>query len=111
MDEDYIESIKQIENYIKCSESDVYILDACSSLYMIPIDRYNKDFDLFLKGNLGAEGENGQIENIKEMTNVKILIMNNNYSRNWQNPEMVRYYIVNNLEYLETVGRYDVYKK
>ena len=24
---------------------------------MIPIDKYNKDFDLFLKGNLGSDGE------------------------------------------------------
>lgn len=111
MDENYIKSIKQIGDYIKNSEDDVYILDACSALYMIPIDRYNKNFDMFLKGNLGAKGENGQIEKIKEMKNAKILIMNNNYSRNWQNPEMVRYYIVNNLEYIETVGRYDVYKK
>ena len=35
----------------------VYILDASAAIYMIPIDKYNKDFDLFLKGNLGSDGE------------------------------------------------------
>ena len=41
---------------------------------MIPLDRYNKDFDMFLKGNLGEDSEEGQIERIKNMKNAVILI-------------------------------------
>ena len=61
MDENYIKSIKEIEEYIDLSEKKVYILDATAALYMIPIDRYNKNYDLFLIGNLGKDGEEGQI--------------------------------------------------
>jgi len=32
---------------------------------MIPIDKYNKDYDMFLKGNIGKDGEQGQIEKNK----------------------------------------------
>ena len=33
----------------------VYILDAEAAIYMIPINNYNKDYDMFLKGNIGKE--------------------------------------------------------
>ena len=29
---------------------------------MIALNKYNKNFDMFLKGNLGSKGEFGQIE-------------------------------------------------
>lgn len=34
---------------------EVYILDATAALYMIPLNKYNKDYDMFLKGNLGRK--------------------------------------------------------
>ena len=42
---------------ILTSKDDVKILDASAALYMIPIDKYNKNYDLLLKGNLGKDGE------------------------------------------------------
>ena len=55
-----IESIKNVDNYIleqNINGKKVYILDANAAIYMIPIDKYNKDYDMFLKGNLGVRGE------------------------------------------------------
>ena len=52
--------IKKIDDYILEKNKDgknVYILDASAAIYMIPINKYNKDYDMFLKGNLGACGE------------------------------------------------------
>ena len=78
---------------------------------MIPIDKYNKDYDMFLKGNLGAKGEEGQIDKLKNENKAFILILNDNYSRNWQNPEKVRKYIIDNWSKIDTVGNFDVYTR
>lgn len=110
MNENYIKSIKNIEEYINSSQKKVYILDATASVYMIPIDRYNKDYDMFLKGNLGKDGEEGQIEKLKNEENAIILIMNSKYKRNWQNPEKVRSYIINNKEKTGEIGNFEIYE-
>lgn len=110
MSENYIKSIKDIGDYIILSQEKVYILDATASVYMIPIDRYNKDYDMFLKGNLGKDGEEGQIEKLKNEENAIILIMNSKYKRNWQNPEKVRNYIINNKEKIGEIGNFEIYE-
>ena len=103
------DSIKEIDNYINSSDKKVYILDSSAAIYMIPIDKYNKNYDMFNKGNFGSGGEETQIDKIKN-EDAKYLILNDNYTRNWQNPEEVRAYIKENLKYIETVGIYDVYE-
>lgn len=110
MSKNYIKSIKDIGEYINSSQEKVYILDATASVYMIPIDRYNKDYDMFLKGNLGKDGEEGQIEKLKNEENAKFLIMNSKYKRNWQNPEKVRSYIINNKEKTGEIGNFEIYE-
>ncbi len=108
------DDILKIDSYIQeknLEKQNVYILDATACLYMIPIDKYNKDYDMFLKGNLGAKGEKGQIDKLKNENNAFILILNDNYSRNWQNPEKVRKYIIDNWSKIDTVGNFDVYTR
>ena len=103
--------IEIVDEYIKNSTKEVYILDATASVYMIPIDNYNKNYDMFLKGNLGAEGEKGIIEELKEKNNSKILIMKEGLARNWQNPEDVRKYIIENWKKTEEIACFEVYEK
>lgn len=55
MSENYISEIKEVEKYIQESEKEVYILDATACLYMIPINRYNKDYDMFLVRKLRSK--------------------------------------------------------
>ena len=109
------EYINGIVDFIKTSEENgrtVYILDASAAIYMIPADKCNKDYDMFLVGNLGADGESGQIEKIKNMNNNEmILIMNDKYQINWQNPEIVRKYIIENLNKIGEIGTFDIYVK
>ncbi len=109
------EAINEIVDFIETSEQNgktVYILDYQAALFMIPADKYTKDFDMFLIGNLGKDGEDGQIEKIENMSNNEIiLIINDNYSINWQNPEKVREYIINNLNKIGEIGIYDIYVK
>lgn len=103
------ERILEVNKYIEGEERDVYILDSEAAVYMIPLDNYNKDFDMFLKGNLGAKGEKGQIEKIKEIENAIILIKNEKISLNWQTPKEVIEYIKNNLEKIGTINFFDIY--
>ena len=91
--------------------NEVYILDAEASVYMITIDRYNKNYDMFLKGNLGKNGEEGQIETIKNRSNNTIyLIRNKKIKQNWQAPMKVIDYIRQNLEKEGELGFYEIYR-
>lgn len=108
------QNIKIVDEFILDKEKEqkkVYILDASAALYMIPIDRYNKNYDMFLKGNLGAKGEEGQIENLKKEKDIIVLIVNDKYTRNWQNPEKVREYIINNWKKTGEISKFDIYEK
>ena len=106
--------IQEIGDYIleqNKNGKDVYILDATAALYMIPIDKYSKDYDMFNKGNFGARGEEGQIENLENTIDTIVLIMNENYRRNWQNPEEVRKYIIENWTKIGEIRNFDIYEK
>lgn len=108
------QNIKIVDEFILDKEKEqkrVYMLDASAAIYMIPIDKYNKNYDMFLKGNLGAKGEEGQIENLKKEKGVIVLITNDKYTRNWQNPEKVREYIINNWKKTGEISKFDIYEK
>lgn len=106
--------INRIDEYILKKEQEnknVYILDAEAAIYMIPLDKYNKDYDMFLKGNIGKDGEEGQIEKIKQRDESTLyLIRKENMRSNWQTPMSVVKYIRNNLEKIDDIEIYDVYK-
>lgn len=106
--------IIKVDNYILEQNSKgnkVYILDATACIYMIPLDKYNKNYDMFLKGNLGSRGEKGQIEALQNEKNAIILILNEEYPRNWQNPEGVRKYIIENWNKTGEISGFDIYEK
>ena len=108
---DLINKINAVDNYILSQNTAVYIMDAEAAIYMISIDRYNKDFDMFLKGNLGSNGEIGQIEKIKNLeVGTKILIKNEKYNLNWQTPINVINYIKNNLNKIGEINIFDIYE-
>lgn len=103
--------INEIDNYIEKSDKEVYILDATASVYMIPINRYNKNYDMFLKGNLGVNGEEGIINELEEKENIKVLIMKEGLGRNWQNPEEVRKYIQEDWQKTDEIACFEIYEK
>lgn len=110
--ENFKNYIEKIDSFIIDSEKngkEIYILDATSCMYMIPINRYTKNYDLFLKGNLGSGGEQAQIESLKDLDNAYILILSNANERNWQTPTSVMEYIESNLKKFGSIGSFDVY--
>lgn len=108
------ERINEIDIFILEQEKEnkkVYILDAEAAIYMIPINNYNKDYDMFLKGNIGKDGQEGQIQKIKQKeTNEIILIRKRNLQSNWQTPTEVVDYVRENLEFMGEVSIYEVYR-
>lgn len=106
--------INEIDKYILEKEQEgkkIYILDAEAAVYMIPINKYNKDYDMFLKGNIGKDGEEGQIQKIEQKDeNTLYLVRRKDLSLNWQTPVNVINYIRENLELVEEISIYEVYR-
>ena len=116
--EDYLlQRINEIDSYIKEQVENgkkVYILDAEAAVYNIPLDIFNKDYDMFLKGNIGKDGEEGLIKKVEEQSkddNNLFLIRNDNFSQNWQTPLEVVNYVKDNFNKIDEISIYDVYKK
>ena len=52
------ENINKIDEFILSNEKkgkSVYILDAAAAMYMIPLNKYNKDYDMLMQGNFGSK--------------------------------------------------------
>ncbi len=106
--------IIEIDKYIQQKEEQgikVYILDAESAVYTIPLDKYTKDYDMFLKGNIGKDGEEGQIEKINNEAdeNTIYLIKKEDYILNWQTPLKVINYVKENFKNIGEIEIYDAY--
>lgn len=109
--ESYENEIKMIDEYIKNNEKKVYILNFDAAMYMIPIDKYNKNYDMLMKGNFGIRGEEGLIEDIKNESNAIYLVLNKEFEKNWQHPNKVTDYVEKNLRNIGNVGNFEIYIK
>ena len=87
------------------------IVDAEAAIYDIVLNRYKKNYDMLLIGNIGENGVEKIINEIKNSHNVYYFVKNSQYALNWQLPEDIVDYIRNNLKYHETVSVFDVYYK
>lgn len=104
------QKIQAMDYFIKSQDKPVYILDAEAALYQIPLDIYYKDYDMFLIGNIGSKGEEGQIEKLQRDTNKIVIIKSDGVSLNWQNPNKVREYVKQNMDYKYSILYFDVYE-
>ena len=106
---------KLVGNFILETEKTgkkVFILDARAAIYMIPINRYNKDFDMFLKGNLGSSNNiDKQLEMLENNKNAVALIVADERMLNWQHPKWITDNIIERWEKVKQIGIYDIYVK
>lgn len=102
--------IKQVDEYIEKQTKNVIILDASASVYMIPIDRYHKDYDMLNKGNIGKDGEQRIIEEISQKENTQYLILKDGYNKNWQTPLEIINYVQSNKKKIGAIGVFDIYE-
>lgn len=102
--------IKQIDDYIKNTDKDVIILDASAAVYMVPIDRYHKDYDMLLKGNIGKDGEKRIIQEISSKDNIQYLILKDEYSKNWQTPLEIINHVKETKQKVGEIQIFDIYE-
>ena len=77
---------------------------------MIPINRYNKNYDMFNKGNFGGKGSKGIIEDLQSKENITLLILKNKRNLNWQTPIEVIEYIQQKYEKTGDIEIFDIWK-
>lgn len=104
------EQISDVKQYISSSDKDIKILDATATVYMIPLERYNKNYDMLLRGNLGQDGENKIINEIKNSKNTQYLILKDQFAKNWQTPFDIIDYVKCNKTKVGEVNIFDIYE-
>lgn len=108
-----INNINNICEFIKQNEQegiDVKIISYTSNLYMNVLNKNNGILDLPFYGNLGKDGDQGIINIISSISNVKILIQKND-DLFFQESQKVRDYIKQNLEYEGEIEDFLIYSK
>lgn len=110
INEDLENQIVHVDKYITESKEKVIILEASASVYMIPIDKYNKNYDMLLNGNLGANSFEKITTEIKNNSEIKYLILKDKYKENWQIPVDIIEFTKNNKEKIGEIAVYDIYK-
>ena len=106
------ERVKEIAEFTKAAEEKGYkviIVDSDAAAAEIPRDVYNKNYSMFLKGNIGNDGEEKTIEEIKNSRKRVYLIRQDKYAQNWQNPTKVTNFVKSNLQKVDSVYIYDCY--
>ncbi len=105
------EEIDEILQYIKQEEAagrNVKIISYYANLYMNLLERNNGEMDLPFYGNLGKDGEEGLIEQIKQLRNTKILILTQE-DEDYQESKKVMYYIKENYPKEGEIRQFSIY--
>lgn len=107
------EKLDSISKFISDSEFDVIILDYSGAFYHINLDKYYKDYDVFMRGNFGFDGENRLIEDIKNSDNTIYLIHNSiSYDDGMaQTPKKVIDYVMANFINDGNILEFNIYRK
>lgn len=104
------EEIHAVDAYILAREAEgkyVYIADSASAAYTIPLDRYDKFWDMLLVGNIGL----AEIEDIMpEGDNNIFLVLDNDYEVEWQSYFELIQYVRDQYTFAGRIGRYDIYQ-
>lgn len=114
IDEEIYQRTQDMSNYIKeetAKGKKVYVLDATAATYQIPAERYNKNYDMFNRGNLGSRGQNGLLAEIENSDNLLLLIRKDIYVKNWQHPFALTDYIEANYEKVGEINIFDIYER
>ena len=113
LDAEEYKKMETVKKYIKEREKEginVIIPEYNASLYMVQLNKNNRQFDMLLQGNLGYDGINKSIEEISKMKNTEFLIFTNDDEHHYQTPQEIIDYIKQNFEKKEELTDYTIYK-
>lgn len=112
IDEKLYSKKEQLKEFIldqKELGNSVIILSYDAALTMIELKDSNGKYDMFLSGNLGYNGVENSINEIKESKDTLYLIVTNEEDLFYQEPLEVRNYILENLNFKGTISNYSIY--
>ena len=75
---------------------------------MAPMNRNNNKYDLLFNGNLGYNGKNKILEEIKGFKNTLLLKNKEDF---WQEPKEIKDYVLENYELIDEIENLNVYYK
>ena len=111
VDEDMEQNIVRVCDFIKENNQkgiDVYITNESACVYMIPLEIYNKNYDMLLLGNLGSN----TVEDLLDVDDSSLfLVYKNKEIINWQCHFELIDYITENYECVGEINNYDIYRK
>lgn len=102
--------LEEVTEYINQKEKegiDVICISADSPLYMTFLHKNHGEFDLCFIGNLGYNGKEKIIDEVKKLKNTEILINDNDY---WQEVEELKYFVRENYENIGNIQDLKIYK-
>ena len=102
------QDITAVSSFIKENKKDVIILSRYAALYMVPLGKSHGAFDLPFLGNLGKEGEDGLIQEIKQMDDKVILLPKEKDFI--QESEKVDRFIRENYQNIGEINNFDIYE-
>ena len=109
-----IDDIIEFEEKEEKNGNKVLILNKSSVLFHLARGVYYKDYDLFMRGNFGYNGEERMIEDIENSVNTLYLVNLNDMTKDtkiFQLPDKVYYYVINNLKNTGQIMYYNVYSR
>lgn len=103
------QAVQEVNAYLQQHQGiPVYILDGAAMLYKIPLERYDKDYDMCLAGNWGDRTSDEMAQALLQRRGLMLLAADG-YGVNWQVPEDFLEYIRGHAVCVDHVGKYDVY--
>lgn len=108
---DFEKYIQEIDSFILEQEDNnikVLITDKVAAMYMIPLDKYNKDFDLLLVGNLGSKSVEALLATEEKTL---YLLPSRDAELEPQSHEELINYIRNNYCFKGELFNYEIYSK
>lgn len=109
--EETLKEIEEICNYIEEQNKqgiEVKVISYYSNLYMNILNRNNGAMDLPFYGNMGKDGENGMINEIKKLKNTRILILTED-DELYQESKKITQFIKENLQKEGEINRFSIY--
>lgn len=113
INEELKQTILEVGDYIQNNNKNTIVLSTYAPLISLHLnDLDNDDYDLPLRGNFGSKGEEGILEQIRNLNNTQILLLHETEDEKeiYQFAYDVADYIKQNYAYVGQINKFDIYE-
>ncbi len=112
LSENLIDEFEEVGTFIVNTEQEgqeVFFLNFRAPFYLIPMGEFGYKSDTMFKGNFGTWGEQEILDRLALSDNPIAIIRGSNITINRQETMVFENYVRQNMTYLKSVGKYDVF--